>query len=421
MSGDLDVTGGAAGLAASCAEAEAYADALEDSADRLGEVTLAGLAAMRSPVLLASATLAPETGASAEAALLALSGSVAGCAAGLRVDATSVRVALAGLVAADAAAAAAVRVLDRHLAALALGQVVLDPDGLSEHPGLTQHAVRGLGGALTTLLAGAAYGGPGRAVVTPYPASLPRQRPRTVADLLRHLHAVADLSPTPRSPGNGTVEVQTISDARGRRHVVYLPGTDRFNAPWDQGHDARDLESGLDLTSGRPDAYTPGVLEALRRAGVRPDEPVLLVGHSLGGMAAAALTSRGRGFDFRGAVTAGSPTAQVPGYPAGTHVLSLEQRGDVVPELDGAPNRDSVEQTTVAFDADPDPGVLEHHGYPAYEHGAALVDESTDPSVTEAVAAFGADGFLGTEPAEVTSQVFAITRDTGRFPGSWGG
>lgn len=421
MSGDLEVTGGAAGLAASCAEARGLADGFDDTAERLGEVTLAGLATMRAPALLASTGLAPETGAAAEAALLALSGAVAGCAVGLRADAASVRVALAALVAADAAAAAAVGVLDRHLAAVALGQVALDPDGLSEHPGLTQHAVSGLGGALTTLLAGAAYAGPGRAVVTPYPASLPRRRPRRVEDLVRHLHAVADLSPTPHSAGNGTVEVQTISDADGRRHVVYLPGTDRFNAPWDQGHDARDLESGLDLAAGRPDAYTPGVLEALRRAGVRPDEPVLLVGHSLGGMAAAALTSRGRGFDFRGAVTAGSPTAQVPGYPSGTHVLSLEQRGDVVPELDGAPNRDTVEQTTVSFDADPERGVLEHHGYPAYEHGAALVDASGDPSVAEAVAAFGADGFLGTAPADVTSQVFAITRDTGRFPGSWGG
>jgi hypothetical protein len=99
----------------------------------------------------------------------------------------------------------------------------------------------------------------------------------------------------------------------------------------------------------------------------------------------------------------------VPGFPAGTHILSLEQRGDIVPELDGAPNPDSVEQTTVVFDAEPEPGVLAHHGYDAYEAGAALVDGSDDPSVVDAVASLHDHGFLG-EGGEVRSQVFQITR-----------
>ena len=171
----------------------------------------------------------------------------------------------------------------------------------------------------------------------------------------------------------------------------------------------RDLETDLDLMGGQPDAYHEGVLEALHEAGVRPDEPVLLVGHSLGGMAAAAILAGHGGYHVTDVVTAGSPTAQVDGFPPGTHVLSLEQQGDVVPELDGAPNPDTVEQTTVLFDADPADGVLAHHSYDAYEQGAGLVDASTDPSVSDAVRSLHAHGFLGAG-GQVTSQLFQITR-----------
>ena len=137
---------------------------------------------------------------------------------------------------------------------------------------------------------------------------------------------------------------------------------------------------------------------------------MLLVGHSQGGMAAAALLAgHPAGAEITDAVTAGSPTAQVPGFPAGAHVLSLEQLGDVVPQLDGAPNADSVEQTTVVFDAHPDDGVLAHHDYDVYEQGAGLADTTTEPSVSDAVQSLRAHGFLG-HGGQVTSQVFQIIR-----------
>jgi pimeloyl-ACP methyl ester carboxylesterase len=191
--------------------------------------------------------------------------------------------------------------------------------------------------------------------------------------------------------------------------VLYLPGTDDFNAPWEQDGDVRDLETDLDAMSGLPDAYQQGILQVLHDAGVQPDEPLLVVGHSLGGMEAAALAAHHHGYHVTDVVTAGAPTAQLPGIPADTSVLSLEQRGDIVPELDGAPNPDSVEQTTVVFDAHPAPDVLAHHSYDAYEQGAGLVDASTDPSVVAAVQSLHDDGYLGTG-GTVTSQVFQVTR-----------
>jgi hypothetical protein len=126
-------------------------------------------------------------------------------------------------------------------------------------------------------------------------------------------------------------------------------------------------------------------------------------------MEAAAILAGHHGFHVTDVVTAGSPTAQLPGFPAGTHVLSLEQRGDIVPELDGAPNPDSVEQTTVTFDAHPSGGVVAHHSYDVYEQGAGLVDASTDPSVVSSVQSLHDHGFLGAQ-GQASSHVFQITR-----------
>ena len=413
----IDVTGGVAGVAASYAAARELADVFDAAGDRLRERGRVGLRVMRDPDLLESGLLSPATCAVAEAAVLEATGGTHGVVAasfGWEADAIAVRAAVEALELADDAARTALGTLDHQLALVAVGQlalpVALDPGLLSEHPGLTEHVVDGLGGPLGAAVAGLVYGDPGRPVVTPYAAELPDRRPGSVRDLVEHLHQVAALSGGPDSAANGTIEVQTLTGADGQvRHVVYLPGTDDFNAPWDQDEDVRDLETDLDQMAGRPDAYQQGVLEALHQAGVGHDEPVLLVGHSLGGMTAAAILAGHGGYHVTDVVTAGSPTAQVPGFPAGSHVLSLEQRGDIVPELDGAPNPDSVEQTTVLFDAGPGEGVLAHHSYAAYEQGAGLADTTTDPSVAEAVRSLHHHGFLG-NAGQVTSQVFQISR-----------
>ena len=91
-------------------------------------------------------------------------------------------------------------------------------------------------------------------------------------------------------------------------------------------------------------------------------------------------------------------------------MLSLEQQGDVVPRTDGAPNPDSVEQTTVTFDAHPDGGVTAHHSYDVYEEGAGLVDAVHGPvGRRRACESLHDHGFLGAG-GQVTSQVFQITR-----------
>ena len=169
------------------------------------------------------------------------------------------------------------------------------------------------------------------------------------------------------------------------------------------------MGTNLDLIAGGTDDYQQGILEAMTQAGIAADEPVLIVGHSQGGMEAVAIAAGESGFTVTDVVTAGSPTAQVGQLPDGLNVLSIEQHGDLVPLLDGEPNPPSVEQTTVLVDADPGPGIETHHDHDVYIAGGAAVDASSHPSVVSSVASLHEHGFLGTG-GQVTSQLFQITR-----------
>ena len=177
-------------------------------------------------------------------------------------------------------------------------------------------------------------------------------------------------------------------------HIVNLPGTDDLGTlPWTADDDVRDMGTNLDLVAGVPDDYQQGILEAMGQAGIGPDDPVLIVGHSQGGMEAVAILAGDSGYHVTDVVTAGSPTAQVDHLPAGSHVLSLEQHGDLVPLLDGEPNPPSVEQTTVVVDAHPGAGIAAHHGYDVYVDAGAAVDASTNPSVVSSLESLHEHGY----------------------------
>lgn len=317
---------------------------------------------------------------------------------------------------------------------------------LTDHPGIVQHGFNGGGGLLeglwdgvTPLAPGGPLGVPLLAPDTESGAGLLARlygddgtpavvattdrldggstQPRDVTGVLDQLREVAHLSTGADSPHNGTIAIQTIDDGRGDvRHIVYLPGTDdMLTLPWTQDDDVRDFATDLRLIAGADNTYQRGILDAMAQAQIGPHDPVLLVGHSQGGMEAAAILAQGSDYHVTNVVTAGSPTAQVDGFPDGSHVLSLENEGDVVPLTDGEPNPDSVEQVTVRFD-DPGSGIVDNHSYAHYLAGAAAVDAATDPSVAEQLHSLRAHGFLadtdgaGGAGASVTSQVYRITR-----------
>jgi hypothetical protein len=464
------ITGGSAGVEATYDAVRALADAYDAAGSELRGWAGLGARTMANPDLAESAILSPLTFAEAEVAVLAATTGPDGVlveSLGWEADAVLVRAVVAAFETTDATVRAAMDAVDQMVGrtvgftlgatapALVPLLVALVPhlppevgDELEhlvvEHPGVVQHAVNGGGGLLEGLwdgltpfalggplgvplfvpdteagagLLAAMYGDDGSAHVVRSPITLEggTTQPVGLTGLVSHLQDVAQLSPDADSLLNGTVEVQTIdAGTDGVRHIVYLPGTDDLTTlPWTKDDDVRDMPTNLLLVGGHDNAYQDGILDAMHQAGIGPHDPVLLVGHSQGGMEAAAILSQGSDFNVTDVVTAGSPTAQVDGFPDGSHVLSLEHQGDVVPLLDGADNPDSVEQTTVTFDDGHGSGIVDNHDYDHYVAGAAAVDAATDPSVVEQLASLHEHGFLtgpGGGSASVTAQVFQITR-----------
>ena len=234
--------------------------------------------------------------------------------------------------------------------------------------------------------------------------------PSSLAEMLTHLRQVSLLSGDPDSPDNGTIEVQTVRGPDGPRHIVYVPGTDdMLTTPWTRDDDVRDLPTNFAAVGGASTAYAEGILAAMAQAGIEPGEPVALVGHSQGGIMAAWLASHQDTYPISAVVTAGSPVAGLGPFPEGTHVLSLENRGDVIPLIEGEANPDARNHLTVTFD-DGGPSLVGNHDLARYVTGGAAVDAATHPSLVDELARLGALGFLADGVEADRTQLFQVTR-----------
>ncbi|SDQ88969.1 hypothetical protein [Quadrisphaera sp. DSM 44207] len=279
-------------------------------------------------------------------------------------------------------ALAAVRLPEVHLPEVHLPEV-LPPAVAQEAVALVAAAVPSPSGApagssageVASLLvaagAGAGLLGGTRTAVSPAGTAVVRP-PRGAAELLRRVDA---LSPARGGPA-GRVRVERLRRAgRPAGAVVYVPGTQDWSlhgsVPMDGGTNVRSVAGGRT-------AATDAVVRALRAAGVRRGEPVMLVGHSQGGMSVALLAAdpafRAE-FEPVAVLTAGSPVAGAA-VPRDVAVLSLEHADDVVPALEGASNPDTATWTTVRADtAGP------AHAASGYAATGALVDASDHPSL----------------------------------------
>ncbi len=232
--------------------------------------------------------------------------------------------------------------------------------------------------------------------------------PRDLEDLVEDLRTTAA-----RDVPDGVISIQQITDPEGHvSYVVQLPGTDEFLS---EGA-IRNLGSNLNLIAGDSTAYGDAIAQAMADAQVPADAPVMLVGHSQGGMQAAALAGD-PDFDYHvtHVLTAGSPVA-TSGIPDDVSVLSLENTADLVPLLDGEDNPDGAHHTTVQADVRSGSFGAEdgqNHSLSTYEQIAAAADGSADPSLQDAIAGMHEQGFLADEGEPMQSQTYTYQTQQG--------
>jgi hypothetical protein len=173
--------------------------------------------------------------------------------------------------------------------------------------------------------------------------------------------------------GHPVVRVVEVAQADGSgAWIVQIPGTQEWSPR--AGPLVYDLTSDVRAMSLQPTVLADAALAALLRAqddSGRPGsrgEPVMVTGHSLGGIVAATMAADDRlrsSVNLTHVVTAGSPVGHIPVSPE-VQVLALEHAGDIVPLADLTPNPDLPHWTTVRRDVPdgrmilPGPGPPEH-------------------------------------------------------------
>ncbi|WP_456787220.1 hypothetical protein [Cellulomonas sp. P5_C5] len=256
--------------------------------------------------------------------------------------------------------------------------------------------------------------GPTALLVRADPPQLPA--PRSVAAVLDNVARSYDREPTPFRPGTpaGAISVQQLTHPDGTRTwVIEIPGTE----DWDLNDvNPMDLTTNGRLLAGLADDLTDAVLDAMRLSGIGADEPVLLAGHSQGGMVALSVAAAAGGaYSVRAVVTAGTP--DVPrAVPAGVQVRHYRHTEDVVPHLDGIANVTSDRVTAVTRDlatsgGPTDPSVEEAHAIRRYVETAAEADRvlAGSPGVRAFDAA--AQEVLGPPGTTAVTRQFVATRD----------
>jgi len=240
-------------------------------------------------------------------------------------------------------------------------------------------------------------------------------------DGLSHRNELAQNHPT-TGDHQGQIDVRVVTHADGSKaYIVDIPGTkDPHPAPLGFDERLNDMSTNIHALGGEQTSYEKGIAEALRRAGYTPGAPVMMIGHSQGGMVAAQAASDP---EFRNefmvthVVTAGSPIARYP-IPDDVRVLSLENKYDPVPHLDGADNPDRRHRTTVKFDfqqlrvpPEESKTILNNHFMKdVYLPAGKSLDGSTDPSVVSF--RDSAKDFFGRGGTTVEAKVYEITRQT---------
>ena len=234
--------------------------------------------------------------------------------------------------------------------------------GVDPFAGVTTEAVRDVAGPVV-----APEPEPVEAVVIPGSPSAPR----SLEELMTNLSRTAKV---------------TVHRVGQSRFIAYLPGPDG------SGHrpDGRRLR----LVGGDPTSYAAQAVAAIEAAVAGTDDPtVMLVGSASGGVAAAEIAAEAgtASFTVDQVVTAGAPSAQVPTLPAGTRMLSLEDRADPVALLGSLISAGASNRLVVVFDG----GQRSEGGDPPlYVRGGRAADHADNADLRAEISRIQGLGYL---------------------------
>lgn len=191
------------------------------------------------------------------------------------------------------------------------------------------------------------------------------------------------------------IRIERYGEPGDPRWVVYVSGTVELGVvageqPFDMVNNLHGIADDSPLDALRRAGASSGageraVREAMSAAGIAPDDPVLVAGHSGGGIIGARLAGD-PSLGVIGALDLGGPNDSAPTRP-GVPNVAVEHTEDLVPALGGA-GHPSPERIVVARDA-LEPGrshdgeILPAHSLERYRQTAALMDESDDPRLAE--------------------------------------
>jgi len=234
----------------------------------------------------------------------------------------------------------------------------------------------GLLGASLRSAGGAAPTPPTETPVTVIRVSAqPSTAPGGVEDLLGRI---------PRAdPEMPQVRIERYEGAQGGHpsFIVYLGGT--IDAGLLATEEPWDMTSNLTALAGMDSGSYRAAVDAMRAAGIGAENPVMMVGHSQGGILAARI-AQAETFRISEVITVGAPIHQVA-IAGDVTVTAIEHTEDLVPTLGGVSLglttgstitvRRSALGGRVPQSDDPLPG----HNLSRYIETGKIIDQSTDP------------------------------------------
>lgn len=144
-----------------------------------------------------------------------------------------------------------------------------------------------------------------------------------------------------------SIKITRVGQGKTRRWLVSIPGTQHFDTP--STPNPADMEANIREALGMPSSMRAGIILALHQAmseeGVDPEgfatEPVMLAGHSQGGLIAVnlgSLSAQEIGIDVRAILAMGAPARRTRIRPE-IVMVDIAHDQDVVPSTDGTPAR----------------------------------------------------------------------------------